>query len=596
MMQLFTKESFPKTKFLFFTGKGGVGKTSVACSLSLSLAKQGKKVLVISTDPASNLQDLFGQTLTNYPLLIEGTTHLYALNLDPAQAAEDYKERVVGPYKGKLPAAVLATMEEQLSGACTVEIAAFNQFSSFLTNSKISEDYDVIVFDTAPTGHTLRLLQLPTAWSGFLEGNTNGASCLGPLAGLESQKQMYSDAVKVLADKNLTTLLLVSRPEETPLLEAARASRELREIGIANQQVIINGLFEQKAVKDRYAKGLYDRQQRALEVLPKELTQYPLNYLPLAPFTISSILQMEQWLEHQFEVSLHPVEKEKIAYQEIQDLVDYYGKKKHRVIFTMGKGGVGKTTVASLIALGLAEKGEKVHLTTTDPAAHISWTFGGNALHENLTISSIDPKKVIQEYKNEVLAKASETMDDDGLAFIKEDLESPCTEEIAVFRAFAEVIERSKDRIVVIDTAPTGHTLLLLDASESYHKEISRSSGEIPDSVRGLLPKLRNEAYTSIIITTLPEMTPVLEAHRLVKDLQRANISIHWWVINQSFYVTDTQDSILVKKAQEELCWIKKVNELADGRVAILPWSLVEPKGIIGLHHLLEMNQLVVKN
>ncbi|MCL6571550.1 MAG: arsenical pump-driving ATPase [Bacillus sp. (in: Bacteria)] len=595
-MELFTKERFPKTKFLFFTGKGGVGKTSVACSLSLLLSKQGKKVLLISTDPASNLQDLFGQTLTNHPLLIEGTTQLYALNLDPVQAAAEYKERVVGPYKGKLPAAVLATMEEQLSGACTVEIAAFNQFSSLLTDPKISEEYDVIVFDTAPTGHTLRLLQLPTSWSGFLEENANGASCLGPLAGLESQKQMYSDAVKVLADKNVTTLLLVSRPEETPLLEAARASNELKEIGIANQQVIINGLFEQKTLEDGYAKVLYERQQRALESLPKELMQYPLFYLPLAPFTISSISQMEQWMEHQFQVSLHDVKKEEISYQVIHDLVDYYKKNKHRVIFTMGKGGVGKTTVASLIALGLAEKGKKVHLTTTDPAAHIAWTFGGNALHENLTISSIDPKKVIQEYKDDVLTKASKTMDEDGLAFIKEDLESPCTEEIAVFRAFAEVIEQSKDQIVVIDTAPTGHTLLLLDASETYHKEISRSSGEIPDSVRGLLPKLRNDTYTSIIITTLPEMTPVMEAHRLVEDLQRANISIHWWVINQSFYVTNTQDPILVKKAQEELNWIKKVNKLAYGRVVILPWSLVEPKGVTGLHHLLEMKQIVVKN
>lgn len=588
-MELFTETHFPKTKFLFFTGKGGVGKTSVASSLSLLLAKKNKKVLLISTDPASNLQDVFGQTLTNKPSLIKGTTHLFALNLDPVQAAAEYKEKIIAPYQGKMPEAVLASMEEQMSGACTVEIAAFNQFSSLLTDPKLTEEYDIIVFDTAPTGHTLRLLSLPTAWSGFLEDNTSGASCLGPLSGLESQKQMYHEAVEVLSDKNKTTLILVSRPEEGPLKEAARASHELKEIGIENQQVIINGLFESSALQDTYAKALYERQQQALKAIPHEISQYPVYYLPLAPFTISSLSQMENWMEHRFETSINVVEKESIDYHSIHELVDFYEKHNHRVIFTMGKGGVGKTTVASLIALGLAEKGKKVHLTTTDPAAHVAWTFDGNMLHENLTISSVDPKQAVQEYKDEVLSKAMETMDEEGLSFVKEDLESPCTEEIAVFRAFAEVVEKSKDQIVVIDTAPTGHTLLLLDASEAYHKEISRSSGEIPESVRNLLPKLRDEAYTSIVITTLPETTPVLEASRLEDDLLRANISIHWWVINQSFYITDTKDPVLARKAQEELVWIQKVKELSNGQFAIIPWSIQEPKGIEGLNQLLSV-------
>lgn len=587
-MERFTIENFPTTKFLFFTGKGGVGKTSVASSLSLTLSNQGKKVLLISTDPASNLQDVFGQTLTNHPTLINGTDHLYALNLDPVQAAAEYKKRVVAPYKGKLPDTVLASIEEQMSGACTVEIAAFNQFSSLLTDKKLTNEYEVIVFDTAPTGHTLRLLQLPTAWSGFLENNSNGASCLGPLAGLESQKQMYGEAVEVLSDAKLTTLLLVSRPEEGPLREAARASIELKDIGICNQQVIINGVFEQPVLKDHYAKTMYERQQAALEKMPTELRMYPRYYLPLAPFSIAGTTQMEKWLKHEFEVPLVERKLDELSYQSVQNMLDFYEKNQQRVIFTMGKGGVGKTTIASLLALGLAERGEKVHLTTTDPAAHIAWTLGKNGLHDNLTISSIDPKKVVQEYKDEVLSKASETLDEDGLAFIKEDLESPCTEEIAVFRAFADVITQSKDRIVVIDTAPTGHTLLLLDASEAYHKEISRSSGEIPESVKDLLPKLRDDGYTSIIITTLPEATPVFEATRLEEDLKRARIAIHWWVINQSFYITDTKDSILAQKAQAEMNWIQRVNDLSHGQMVIIPWSVYEPKGIYGLNHLLQ--------
>lgn len=590
-MQWFSEEHFPTTKFLFFTGKGGVGKTSVASSMSLVLAKKGQKVLLISTDPASNLQDVFGQTLSNEPTLIQGISHLYALNLDPVQAAADYKERIIAPYKGQMPDAVLATMEEQMSGACTVEIAAFNQFSTLLTDQRIKDEFDVIVFDTAPTGHTLRLLQLPTAWSGFLEDNTSGASCLGPLAGLESQKKMYNEAVQVLSDRNLTTLLLVSRPEEGPLLEAARASKELKEIGIENQQVIVNGLFEHSSLEDKYAKALYERQQQAIQDIPSEIKQYPIYYLPLAPFTISGLNQMDKWMSHDFDLSLKECPQPYISYHTIRELVDYYDQHNHRVVFTMGKGGVGKTTVASLVALGLAEKGKKVHLTTTDPAAHVAWTLGGNTLYENVTISSVDPKKAVQDYKDEVLTKASETMDKEGLAFVKEDLESPCTEEIAVFRAFAEVVDQSKDQIVVIDTAPTGHTLLLLDASEAYHKEISRSSGEIPESVRNLLPKLRDKAYTSIIITTLPETTPVLEAKRLEEDLHRAGIVIHWWVINQSFYVTSTTDPVLVKRAQEEQVWIENVKELSHRQFAIIPWSIQEPKGMTGLHQLLQIGK-----
>ncbi|MFJ7831632.1 arsenical pump-driving ATPase [Peribacillus sp. NPDC097197] len=589
-MKLFTDEFFPQTRFIFFTGKGGVGKTSVASSLSLSLSKQGKKVLLISTDPASNLQDVFGQPLTNHPQLIKGTSNLYALNLDPVQAATEYKERMVAPYRGKLPDAVLATMEEQMSGACTVEIAAFNQFSTLLTDSTITEEYDRIVFDTAPTGHTLRLLQLPTAWSGFLDVNTNGASCLGPLAGLESQKQMYQKAVKVLADKGQTTLVLVSRPEEGPLREAARASDELKEIGIANQLLIVNGVFEQTDRGDRYANALHDRQQRALEDIPYPLKKHPTFYLPLVSFAITGINHMEKWFTQTYGESENLLDEiETIPHHSIKDLVDYYESNSHRVILTMGKGGVGKTTVASLVALGLAEKGKKVHLTTTDPAAHIAWTFDANTLYDNLTISSIDPKKVVEEYKDEVLSKASETMDEEGLAFIKEDLESPCTEEIAVFRALANVVAQSKDSMVVIDTAPTGHTLLLLDASEAYHKEISRSSGDIPEPVRDLLPKLRDGSYTSIIITTLPEMTPVLEAKRLAEDLKRANISIHWWLINQSFFVTDTMEPMLTRKAKGEKKWIEKVKELSGNQTVILPWSREEPKGIKQLHQILDM-------
>lgn len=589
-MERFTKSHYPKSKYVFFTGKGGVGKTSVASSLAYSVANDQKRVLLISTDPASNLQDIFNQPLTNEPSLIQGTTSLYALNLDPVQAANDYKEQVIAPYRGKLPDVAIQSMEEQMSGACTVEIAAFNQFSALLTDQKVQEEFDIIIFDTAPTGHTLRLLQLPMAWSGFLADNSSGASCLGPLAGLEGKKQMYKKAVDVLSNADLTTLILVTRPDTNPLKEAARASKELSDIGIENQQLIINGLLEVPDSEDAYASAFYKRQRSAMENMPVELSNLPTYTLPLVPYTITSLNRMGAWFNNiDINESLPDITSEDYSPHSlsIHQLIEEIMEDSKRIIFTMGKGGVGKTTVATLVALGLAEKGERVHLTTTDPAAHIKWVLGDNK-PSTLTISNIDPNTVLTSYKKEVLQKACESMDEDGLAFIREDLESPCTEEIAVFRAFAEVIESHPDEIIVIDTAPTGHTLLLLDSTESYHKEISRTSGEVPIAIQHLLPTLRDKDKTSILITTLPEATPVYEAARLQNDLKRAGLNVSHWIVNQSFINIKTVNPLLSQKAKHEVKWLEKINTLSNNHTVIIPWSLKEPTGLDGLHTLLE--------
>lgn len=589
-MERFTKSHYPKSKYVFFTGKGGVGKTSVASSLAYSVANDQKRVLLISTDPASNLQDIFNQPLTNEPSLIQGTTSLYALNLDPVQAANDYKEQVIAPYRGKLPDVAIQSMEEQMSGACTVEIAAFNQFSALLTDQKVQEEFDIIIFDTAPTGHTLRLLQLPMAWSGFLADNSSGASCLGPLAGLEGKKQMYKKAVDVLSNADLTTLILVTRPDTNPLKEAARASKELSDIGIENQQLIINGLLEVPDSEDAYASAFYKRQRSAMENMPVELSNLPTYTLPLVPYTITSLNRMGAWFNNiDINESLPDITSEDYSPHSlsIHQLIEEIMEDSKRIIFTMGKGGVGKTTVATLVALGLAEKGERVHLTTTDPAAHIKWVLGDNK-PATLTISNIDPNTVLESYKKEVLQKACESMDEDGLAFIREDLESPCTEEIAVFRAFAEVIESHPDEIIVIDTAPTGHTLLLLDSTESYHKEISRTSGEVPIAIQHLLPTLRDKDKTSILITTLPEATPVYEAARLQNDLKRAGLNVSHWIVNQSFINIKTVNPLLSQNAKHEVKWLEKINTLSNNHTVIIPWSLKEPTGLDGLHTLLE--------
>ena len=580
MFQSFNTKVVVNTKFIFFTGKGGVGKTSAACTTAITLADEGKKVLLVSTDPASNLQDVLEVGLSTTPKPISNVPNLYACNLDPEEAARSYRNRIIGPYRGKLPDAVVATMEEQLSGACTVEIATFDEFTNLLTDPSVVDAYQHIIFDTAPTGHTLRLLQLPTAWCGFLEENTHGVSCLGPLSGLSEKKQIYSITMDALSDSTKTTLILVARPDESSLLEANRASKELKEIGISNQALIINGLMHSHLPVDKVSSSFYERQRKAIKHMPNDLKQVVTYSLPFVSYSLTGVQNLRYLFKQYTMPATEPeVDGQTISLPGLNKVIDDFSVNNTRVIFTMGKGGVGKTTMASVIAVGLVEKGHKVHLTTTDPAAHLDFVFQNSELNEQLTISRINPTDEVEAYKAEVLSKVSNELDDEALAYIEEDLNSPCTEEIAVFRAFAEVVARSKDEIVVIDTAPTGHTLLLLYAAQSFHKELARSTGEIPESVKTLLPRLRNPKETSVVIVTLAEATPVLEANRLQVDLKRANITPKWWVINQSLYATETRDPVLKGRAQAEVDWIQKVTtELAE-RCAIVPLMSEEHKG-----------------
>lgn len=572
-MENYQPEQLNLTKYLFFTGKGGVGKTSTACATAVSLADSGKNVMLVSTDPASNLQDVFEKELTNNGLEIPEVKGLTVANFDPITAARDYMESVVGPYRGVLPDSAVANMEEQLLGSCTVEIASFNEFAGFLTNPEVEAQYDHIIFDTAPTGHTLRMLQLPSAWSNFLDENTTGVSCMGQLSGLGDKQEMYEHAVDTLSEGTKTTLMLVTRPQNGPLVEANRASEELKEIGVLNQQLIINGLLERPT--DNISQKIYDEQQLTLKNMPENLKQFPTFIVPLRSYNVTGVENLRLLLTSD-QTNAVVEAPEVMDYPKLQHIVDELDRTNKKVVFTMGKGGVGKTTIAATLATGLAAKGKKVHLATTDPAAHLEFVITES---ENIKMSHIDEKKELQDYKEEVLSKARKTMSSEELDYVEEDLRSPCTQEIAVFRRFAEIVATVDCDVVVIDTAPTGHTLLLLDSSQSYAKEVERTSGEVPESVRRLLPVLQDPEQTEVVMVTLPENTPVYESMRLQEDLDRAKIAHTWWVINNSMLTSGTTNDVLRARAQSEVTWINKVAELSNDHFAVVEWHSTEVKG-----------------
>lgn len=583
------------TRILFFTGKGGVGKTSLACATALALADRGKRVLLVSTDPASNLDEVLGTHLGSTPTAVGGASGLCALNIDPEAAARDYRENVVGPFRGVLPEDAIVSMEEQLSGACTVEIAAFDQFTRLLADPAATDGYDHVLFDTAPTGHTLRLLKLPAAWTVFMASSVTGTSCLGPLSGLQNQRTLYEASFNALTDPSTTTLILVARPEPSALAEAERTRRELGEMGIVRQVLVVNGVFVTSTPGDEAACALEARGRQALAAMPGGLTALPRVEVPLLafpPIGVSALLRVFD--PHR----LGSTPGASLAEQHhgsfgvpLSALVDEIESAGRGVVMTMGKGGVGKTTVAAAIAAEMAHRGHRVHLSTTDPAAHVAAALESDI--PGLRVSRIDPAVEVRKYSEEVLAGAGASLDAQGRALLEEDLRSPCTEEIAVFRAFASTVAEGENGFVVLDTAPTGHTLLLLDAAEAYHREVSRNLGSGPAAVRQILPRLRDPAFTRVLLVTLPEATPIHEAARLQEDLRRAGIQPFAWVVNQSFAGNGFRDPVLVERGLRELPYLLEVREHLAKHMALISWKAEVPKGLTRLRDL--VNQSVEK-
>ncbi|SCC93411.1 Arsenical pump-driving ATPase [Thiomonas sp. X19] len=573
-------------RFFFFTGKGGVGKTSLSCATAIHLAEHGKKVLLVSTDPASNVGQVFGQAIGNTITHINGVPGLSALEIDPQQAAQQYRERIVGPVRGTLPDDIVNGIEEQLSGACTTEIAAFDEFTALLTDSALTADYDHIIFDTAPTGHTIRLLQLPGAWSDFLEADKGDASCLGPLAGLDKQRAQYKAAVEALADAQRTRLILVARAQQATLREVARTHEELAGIGLSQQYLVINGVLPpEEAAHDPLAAAICAHERAALDAIPDVLKTLPRDQVALKPFNLVGLDALRQLLvTTATQAPSTHVAPVVLDAPSLSVLVDGIAEDGHGLVMLMGKGGVGKTTLAAAIAAELAHRGLPVHLTTSDPAAHLTETLSG-AL-DNLMVSRIDPHIETERYRQHVLATKGARLDAEGRALLEEDLRSPCTEEIAVFQAFSHIIREAGKKFVVMDTAPTGHTLLLLDATGAYHREITRQMAGTGLHYTTPMMQLQDARQTKVLIVTLAETTPVLEAANLQADLRRAGIEPWAWIINNSIAAATPNSPLLRQRACHELREIDAVATRHAQRYAVVPLLREEP---VGVDRLLEL-------
>ncbi|MFN4360756.1 MAG: arsenical pump-driving ATPase [Hylemonella sp.] len=575
-MQFLTKPP----RFFFFTGKGGVGKTSIACATAVKLADAGKRVLLVSTDPASNVGQVFGVSIGNEITAIAAVSNLFALEIDPEAAAQAYRDRIVGPVRGVLPDTVVKGIEEQLSGACTTEIAAFDEFTALLVDSALTASYDHILFDTAPTGHTIRLLQLPGAWSGFLEAGKGDASCLGPLAGLEKQREQYKAAVDALADTGRTRLVLVARAQTSTLREVARTHEELADIGLRQQYLVINGVLPESAAQgDALATAVYGREQAAMAAIPEVLKALPRDQIALKSFNLVGLNALHHLLDDTEALADNPVAPtaEPLTAPTLATLVDEIATDGHGLVMVMGKGGVGKTTLAAAIAVELAQRGLPVHLTTSDPAAHLTETLSETL--DNLSVSRIDPHAETERYRQHVLETKGAKLDAQGRALLEEDLRSPCTEEIAVFQAFSRIIREAGRKFVVMDTAPTGHTLLLLDATGAYHREIQRQMDGKGLHFTTPMMQLQDPKQTKVLLVTLAETTPVLEAANLQSDLRRAGIEPWAWIINNSLAAASTGSPLLLERAANERKEISAVANTHAKRYAVVPLLPVEPVG-----------------
>lgn len=597
-----------KIKYYFFSGKGGVGKTSLSSATAVYMANGGRKTLIITTDPASNLSDVYEQPIGHCATPIIGQQNLWAMELDPDQATAEYKERVLAPVRGILAEPALKVMGEQLDSPCTTEMAAFEKFIGYLDDNS----FDVIIFDTAPTGHTLRLLELPTDWSRVIaDGVESGANtCIGPAQALADSKAKFDRAMGILKNSKLTTFTFVLRPEAASIEETRRSIEELRPLGIAKTQLIVNGILPEEVCTNPFFKGKYYNQMDKL----KEILELDVNAraMLLQKDEIRGVALLKKVGSDLFDQQAalgkllkQPHRNERVNFEAVKSEHEKQEVKLvsssndgARLIFFAGKGGVGKTVMSCIAAVNLAGKGQKTLLVTTDPAAHIAHVLDRPVGQHpdkvqgvaNLWAVCIDPKAEAKKYKERVLADADVRYSADRLAAMEEELDSPCTEEMAVFYRFIEYASSTDYSNIVFDTAPTGHTLRLLKLPVDWSKqleiktyaaaELSDADTEAKSMFDEVISRLQDPERTSFVFVVYPEHTPIVEAYRAVLQLESIGISPALVIANQVLPLEFCEQEFFAERLNMQRHHMDKIAELFNVPVVSFPLLLEEPRGI----------------
>ncbi len=591
-----------KTKFYFFSGKGGVGKTTMSCATAIHLAELGKKTLIITTDPASNLADVFEQSIGHKITPIAKVNNLFAMELDPDKATNEYKEKTLSPLRGLIPEESFRVLEEQLSSPCTAEMASFDRFTDFVQDG----NFDIVIFDTAPTGHTLRLLELPVQWSGVIEkaakDGSGGQTCIGPAAALANSKAKFDRAIAAMRDPAITTFIFVLRPEATPIYEAKRSIGELTKLDINSQEIIINGVYPMDVCDNPFMFARFVKQQKFLESINEEF-QVPAKIIELGASEIKGIdllreigkeLHTSPQLLSNYVFKILAVEKATISNvypkpnNKIKKLLTPQ-KNNKRLIFFSGKGGVGKTSVSAATALWIANAGYKTLLLTTDPASHLKQVFNQEVTdkptllrgEKNLWFTHIDAKAATEEYKENILKEARKKYDAERIIAIEEELNSPCTEEMATFEKFIQFVTRKDYEVIVFDTAPTGHTLRLLELPVDWNKQLEiktfTTTGETDvdkktkSQFKEVIDLLQDPEKTTFSFVMYPESTPIEEASRAMDELLSIKVKTSLIIANLILPKSSVTNDYLSQRKKMQEKYLKVMKNRFTAPIVTLP-------------------------
>ena len=598
-----------ETRFIFFAGKGGVGKSTMSCATAVWLAQRGYKTLLVTTDPAPNLSDIFGRAIGHHVTQIDGPKGLFAIEIDPDAASDEYRDRVIAPMRGILDEKGLAGLKEQLNSPCVEEVAAFNKFIEFMNQP----EYDVVIFDTAPTGHTLRLLELPGSWS--REIDRGGSTCIGPSSSLQGANAGYKKALSLLQDTNRTSFIFVLKPEMSSLLETGRSLKELSTLGIKGTCLIINGVLPEQACTDGFFRAIKETENGIIEQINREYGSIPRLLYPMMDTEVIGLVSLEAVGKALYEGAVPTMISESrqaeptangVFKSPAEDIAHILASltpvNGTRYVFFLGKGGVGKSTIASLTALYLAGRGFKTLLLTTDPASHLHNILGQEVGHvpvgirgvANLFAARIDQKQALDEYRERILSELQGCYEN-TLKSVREDLNSPCAQEMAALEKFISYFEPNQYDIIVFDTAPTGHTLRLLELPSHWKGFIDlgtltkQTSGESPTRYVNVIETMRDRSRTTFAFVMYPEYTPLVEAWRAAQDLKnQVGIEVAFVAVNFLLPAIYGENAFFAKRRAQQAKYLSLIKERFQLPILGIPLLKDQPEGISSLRKLAE--------